>query len=107
MKKLIKDVTLKSGVIIPKDTPVSIKWLLPEENGHAVAQVLPAGFDPYKTRISSLYLSVSGFSKQPSYTTMYKWMNGGIAKSVTGQRVEPDGFGPDGSPSWMLAAGVI
>jgi hypothetical protein len=51
--------------------------------------------------------TLSGFTKPPSLKTMEKWSNDGVAKSVTGHRVEPDGFGPDGSPSWMLALGII
>ena len=39
--------------------------------------------------------------------TLEKWSSDGVAKSVTGQRVEPDGWGVDGAPSWLLAIGVI
>jgi hypothetical protein len=105
--KLIREVKLKSGVNIPKDTPVEIKWMKPEENGHTVAQVIPEGFEPYKTHIKNLHMSVSGFPKPPTESTMQKWMNDGIAKTPTGQKTEPDGWGADGSPSWLLALGII
>jgi hypothetical protein len=31
----------------------------------------------------------------------------GVAKTVTGKRAEPDGFGDDDSPSWLLVLGYI
>ena len=45
--------------------------------------------------------------KAPSATTMMKWEYDGYCKTVTGHKTEPDGHGPDGSPSWMLALGMI
>lgn len=47
------------------------------------------------------------FTKVPTLNTLEKWGNDGIAKSITGARVECDGHGPDGAPSWMIALGVI
>lgn len=43
--------------------------------------------------------------KAPTMKTLEKWISDGIAKTVTGCRVEPDGIGPDGSPSWLLVLG--
>ena len=45
--------------------------------------------------------------KEPSEKTLMNWENEGYCKTVTGYRTEPDGYGPDGSPSWMLALGYI
>jgi hypothetical protein len=48
------------------------------------------------------------FKKMPTITTLQKWdMQGGYCETVTGHRTETDGYGPDGSPSWMLVLGVI
>ena len=47
------------------------------------------------------------FFAPPSVKTMEKWSDTGIAKSVTGKKVEVDGYGPDGSPSWMVAMGMV
>ncbi len=51
--------------------------------------------------------NITGVNKCPSLSTLNKWTMDGIAKTVTGQRTEPDGTGSDGSPSWLLAIGVI
>jgi hypothetical protein len=56
---------------------------------------------------SIAYKFLTGFSKPPGEKTMFKWMNDGIAKTVFGARTEPDGFGPNHEPSWLLALGLI
>lgn len=50
---------------------------------------------------------LKGFRKPPTLNTLYKQDSNGIVATPTGKRVEPDGYGPDGSPSWMLCLGLI
>ena len=50
---------------------------------------------------------LKGFRKPPTIKTLQKYSWDGIAKTVTGCKTEPDGYGPDGSPSWMLVVGII
>ena len=45
--------------------------------------------------------------KTPSMNCLEKWISEGYAKTITGHHVEPDGYGPDGSPSWFIALGLI
>jgi hypothetical protein len=45
--------------------------------------------------------------KQPSIASLERWDMDGICNSVFGARVEPDGYGPQGEPSWILAMGMI
>lgn len=47
------------------------------------------------------------FFKAPTVATLQRWSDGGFAKTVTGKKTEPDGYGTDGSPSWMLVLGMI
>ena len=42
----------------------------------------------------------------PSVASLEKWSEG-IAKAVDGAQVEPDGYSPDGAPSWLLVCGLI
>ena len=60
-----------------------------------------------KVRATRLHALVSGFSKPPTMATLERWSNDGVCRTVTGYKVEPDGIGPDGSPSWLLALGLI
>ena len=45
--------------------------------------------------------------KNPSFKSLEKWSKDSVCKSVFGNKVEPDGFGPEGEPSWLLAVGLI
>ncbi len=66
------------------------------------------GFDkPSHINLKNAYKWLKGFKAPPSDKTIAKWMDEGIAMTVTGKRVEPDGIGPDGSPSWLIVLGMI
>ena len=43
----------------------------------------------------------------PSMQELTAWNEDGICETPTGHRVEPDGTGPDGVPSWLRALRLI
>ena len=43
----------------------------------------------------------------PSMAEIDEWMMDGCCESLSGDIVEPDGIGPDGAPSWLIALGMI
>lgn len=43
----------------------------------------------------------------PSMETLERWHDDGICETPTGERVEPDGTGTDGVPSWLRVLGLI
>jgi len=43
----------------------------------------------------------------PSMAKLSAWAGDSVCETVTGDDVEPDGIGPDGAPSWLLALGMI
>ncbi len=43
----------------------------------------------------------------PSLQDLMAWNEDGICETPTGHRVEPDGTGPDGVPSWLRALRLI
>lgn len=95
----------KKGISIsfmPKGTSVTLSW----PTTWATKITDPAGRS-LSVSTENLHKYVSGISKPPSERTMMKWENDGYCKTVTGERVEPDGRGTDGAPSWLLAAGMI
>jgi hypothetical protein len=59
------------------------------------------------SNIQTAHTKMTGINKPPTINTLEKWSFDGIAKSVTGKKVEPDGYSYDGSPSWLLVVGVI
>jgi hypothetical protein len=50
---------------------------------------------------------IKGIAKCPTQRTLEKRMFDGISRSVTGRKVEADGYSYDGSPSWELVLGFI
>ena len=46
-------------------------------------------------------------SSLPSPSELEAWTFDGVAETVTGDTIEPDGIGLDGAPSWLLALGVV
>ena len=102
--KVKKDVRLKSGDVIPTGEEVKITFT----NYGRILEVESSSLGrTVKIPTTSGYRYFSKFINPPSVGTMEKWVSDGIAKTVTGHRTEPDGFGPDGSPSWLLVIGVI
>lgn len=67
--------------------------------------------EDWRTRKLSFLLGITPWKKQvkslPSMATIERWLNDGVCETPTGHRVEPDGFGPDGVPSWLLILGFV
>ena len=115
-KKIKKDLKLTTGDVIPKGASVEVKFLgRSDPKGYNTCMLEvdftgPSGRDyqrqPMRTSISRLPDQVDGF-KTPSMRMLEKWSEDGVCLTPTGKRVEPDGYGPDGSPSWLLAMGMI
>ena len=77
-----------------KDYPYSVQ--LVAQNGRTISFLAEGAWKKLR-----------GFPKPPSISTVERWNEEGVARSVDGQRVEPDGYSPDGAPSWCLVLGLI
>jgi hypothetical protein len=53
------------------------------------------------------HVGIRACFKMPSIRVLEKYAETGISRSVLGAKVEPDGWDINGSPSWLLVAGVI
>jgi len=60
-----------------------------------------------RIRLTNAKNAITGFSAVPSERTLEKWLFDDVVKTPTGHKVEPDGHGPDGSPSWLRVLGLI
>jgi hypothetical protein len=94
--KTQKDIPLKDGSTLPKGLPVSF---LSDSDSRCLVHS-PAHSEPLRVRITSAF-------KAPSMASLERWSYDSICKTPTGKRVEPDGHGSDGSPSWLLVFGLI
>ena len=45
--------------------------------------------------------------KLPGMRSLEKWGMDSVCKSIGGKRVEPDGWDENGTPSWLLAMGLM
>ena len=61
------------------------------------------GYEPECNRT----VNVSIANKRPTLPTMERWMDRGIAKSLDGCEVEPDGRCDHNMPSWLTVLGFI
>lgn len=114
------------GTGIDCQTKKEITWT--DKTTNQVSHRIPAGdhvhlwFSPKKhsnrafiqhgdfvgmTRLENGNSKFTKIIKAPSLRTLERQDCDGICKTVTGQRVEPDGFGCDGSPSWLLVLGLM
>lgn len=99
-----RDVKLKDGSVIPAGTEATVTYDGKSTLGYVQTMLRP---EPFRISIRSLTVLLNGYPKMPGLSRLEKMSDEGVATTPTGKRVEPDGFGPDGSPSWMLVAGVI
>ena len=94
--KTKKQINLKDGTTLPKGLPVTF---IPGKDSRCLVHS-PEHSEPLQVRITSAFPA-------PSMISLERWSDDGVCKTPTGKRVEPDGYGPDGSPSWLLAFGMI
>ena len=93
--KTEKSIKLKTGEILPAGLPVSF-----DSKNHSICLVMGERLEPYKVRITSAFHA-------PSLEELEEAVSDGVCDSVAGERVEPDGTDEHGSPSWLLALGMI
>ena len=64
-----------------------------------------AGGRTVRIRGSSFGRAVGG--DPPSMEMLEEWVNDSVCATPMGDTVEPDGYGPDSCPSWLLLLGMI
>ena len=112
---LSQDLPVKGGDVILKGTRVELVFGGSRGGASTVDVLAPhvgvSGRDyqqhPFKGRLTTLYKYVRGVGKPPGLRVLEKMSEQGVATTPTGYRVEPDGFGADGSPSWLIVLGFI
>lgn len=59
------------------------------------------------TRISALSAAKALEIEAPDEEQIKAWVHDSVCESILGERVEPDGVDEHGSPSWLLAMGLL
>jgi hypothetical protein len=109
IKKTKIPIKLSNGQIIPRGTKCEIeftpafryRYMLVTPKSNLVLNLQGRDYARLGIKNAHKYFGAP-FTKPPSIATLQKWDAAGIARTVTGHKTEPDGTGPDGSPSWML-----
>lgn len=102
-KAILRPLKIKAtGQVIPAGTVFSLTVEKHPESGNVGLRCVNADLN-----LNIWTRKFSVFFKAPSIATLEKWSNDGICKTPTGHKVEPDGHGPDGVPSWLLLMGMI
>ena len=94
--KTFQTLTMKTGEVIPKGTVLEFV---------KAGDIVSVGI--WRLDGRELKMRYRSVIKEPSFNCLQKWSDDGICKSVFGAKVEPDGFGTLGEPSWLLASGMI
>ena len=104
--------TSKKGVTINEGEKVTITFDVKANSNAIRGDVHP--FHPSFVRLTTddgRYVITRNFKaagiKVPGQKKLEWWAFDSVCKSVFGTDVEPDGWSYDGSPSWLLALGLI
>ena len=100
--------TIPAGTVVAIEFPNSdLKNYFGEIRKDATKMILSA--NGISVRCKSInwnnYFKVK--SNPPSPTTMMRWEMDGYCMSLGGHKTEPDGWSYDGTPSWLMAMGLI
>lgn len=97
-------ILLKSGTIIHKGSKIEVVW--DSETSVTSASVKVDGKQMEKRFSNRAIVALLG-KKIPSEPTLSRWNKDGYCKTILGNKTEPDGRDEHGSPSWLLAMGLI
>jgi hypothetical protein len=102
--RTILEMKMKDGSVIPAGSVVRVSF---REDKPEIAMV-EFMYSAYKIKTINLFKYIGRpFTKVPGSAALERMVDDGVAKTVTGKRAEPDGFGDDDSPSWLLVLGYI
>jgi hypothetical protein len=93
------DLKLKDGTPIPKGSTLLFV------RHYAEGTLQTVGVFSYKGR--ELRMRYRHVIKVPSVKRIDKWVYDSVCESVFGNTCEPDGYGSEGEPSWLLALGLV
>lgn len=114
---LKRDLRLDNGSWVPKGTPVEVAFLgARNPKGSTLCLLYLEWVDdrtgrdymtsPLKLGIGRLPDYVTGFT-MPGISQMDRWTEMGLSYTPTGRKVVPEGWAPDGSPSWHQVFGLV
>ncbi len=101
-----KEIKLKSLESIPVGESGTVRFEQSLSGNTLLLFFSPSLKREIKLKSRNMANNFKGF-KEPSMKTLERWSDEGIAESILGERVDPDGYDSYGSPSWLLVFGII
>jgi hypothetical protein len=102
--KLKRDIKLKDGRTFHKGDKASVNFI---QRGFSHLLEVTVRGETFAIGAYKGGSTLTGFIKEPSIRTLEKWASDCGCESITGEWCESDGYGSDGSPSWLLVLGYI
>lgn len=93
-------IPLKDGSVIPAGAVISWAKGRPTATWSVNGEIRSA-------RIRALTAADALGIERPDDAQISAWVTDSVCDSILGAQVEPDGIDPEGSPSWLLAMGLI
>ena len=97
-------VNLKSGTIIREGSRIEATW---DQDGSVLSAIVKVDGQQLEKRVTNRVILALMNKKAPTYATLQKWDNAGYCRTILGNKTDPDGRDEYGSPSWLLAMGMI
>lgn len=98
-----KAFSLKDGTQIPSGIDCALSF---NEERPTLTTITPTGFRAFRLATGKLPRFFAEI-EAPTMEELEEANSDGVCPSVFGEQVEPDGWDADGSPSWLLALGMI
>lgn len=95
------DLVLKTKEVVPAGTVVRVDFNTDKDD--SIKLVLADRIIRLPTELAFRY--VDGFSRPPKMRQLQQWADEGYCLTVIGNKVNTNGYGPNGDPSWMIALG--
>jgi hypothetical protein len=98
--RLSREMKLKDGTAHKVGSRACIRF-------EGTQAVLNFGTGEFKIKAKHLPTYFADNFFMPTDEQLEEWVYDGVCESVRGETVEPDGFDSEGSPSWLVALGLI
>jgi hypothetical protein len=98
--------TSKKGITINAGERVTVSFDVKRKStGEPFAQYIRMTTSDGRRVVTSKFKGAG--IRVPSIKTLEHWVCDSVCDSVFGNQVEPDGWDHEGSPSWLLALGLV
>ena len=102
----VADIVLRDTDVVPAGSVLRVTWSDTPAGVQLVTWAdAPGGERILRLKGRSIGRALAG--EVPSPDQLEEWTFDSVCETPTGDEVEPDGYGQDGCPSWLLLLGMV